>query len=249
MANDKERYFLVTSGRAGSSLLGAILADAGGDFGMPTPDSWDPTSGQMEHPLSVEAGRLFRRAYYLRKGKRYFLFYKYLIDFRRSRGKKKLRQLLKDTRFVKIASVEMIQHGAKLGHQPRIIAIYRRFPGVARSLFLRRRDMGYDDILDTYCRTNRNALLMLDVYGGCAISFEELVDPRQTSWAAALGAVTGLDRDALLSARDSRVTKSQKKDDRPVNLDAPEADHVFNQLNSLKGLAIAPSKQASRYWS
>ena len=89
MNDDKVRFIMVTTGRSGSSLLAAIIADAGGKFGFPSKDKWDPESGAMEHPLAQQASLLFRRAYYLRRVKRLFFFYKYLIDIRRSLGKKK----------------------------------------------------------------------------------------------------------------------------------------------------------------
>ncbi len=87
MNDEKVRFIMVTTGRSGSSLLAAIIADAGGNFGFPPEDEWDPESGAMEHPLAQQASHLFRRAYYLRRAKRLFLFYKYLIDIRRSLGK------------------------------------------------------------------------------------------------------------------------------------------------------------------
>jgi LPS sulfotransferase NodH len=34
MVGDQRRYFILSAGRSGSTLLAAILADAGGDFGM-----------------------------------------------------------------------------------------------------------------------------------------------------------------------------------------------------------------------
>ena len=42
------KYFIVTVGRTGSSLLCAVLADASADFGMKAPEDWDPRRGVME---------------------------------------------------------------------------------------------------------------------------------------------------------------------------------------------------------
>ena len=67
MNDELVRFIMVTTGRSGSSLLAAIIADAGGNFGFPSEDEWDPAAGAMEHPVAQEASRLFRRAYYLRR--------------------------------------------------------------------------------------------------------------------------------------------------------------------------------------
>ena len=45
---EQKRFFIVNPGRTGSTLLAAILADAGADFCFETPESWDPTTGDTE---------------------------------------------------------------------------------------------------------------------------------------------------------------------------------------------------------
>lgn len=246
MNDDNLRLIMVTTGRSGSSLLAAVIADAGGNFGFPSEDEWDPAAGAMEHPVAQEASRLFRRAYYLRRVKRLFFFYKYLIDIRRSLGKKKLREVLKEAHFIKADNMDLwVWHLTKLGYRPRIITTYRRFADNARSLFVLR-GMHFDDIVDYYCRINQNALLMLDVYGGCAVSYEELVDPEDTAWADALALTTGLSRDALLAARDKRIEGKVQHGPEAVGLSDPKAERIFEKLRKLKGIAVGPSPQFHR---
>ena len=246
MNDEKVRFIMVTTGRSGSSLLAAIIADAGGNFGFPPEDEWDPESGAMEHPLAQQASQLFRRAYYLRRAKRLFLFYKYLIDIRRSLGKRKLRKVLKEAHFIKANNMDLwVWHLTKMGYRPRIIATYRRFSDNARSLFIMM-GMGFDDIVDYYCRINQNALLMLDTYGGCAVSYEEVVDPEDTAWADALALTTGLGRDALLAARDKRIGDKVKQNQEVVELSDPTADRIYEKLRKLKGVAVEPSPQFHR---
>ena len=48
--NDNRRFFVVTVGRTGSSLLASILADAGADFGVQSEDKWDSGGGAYELP-------------------------------------------------------------------------------------------------------------------------------------------------------------------------------------------------------
>lgn len=44
------RYFIMTPGRTGSSLLCSILSDAGADFGPVDAGSWDRNGGAFELP-------------------------------------------------------------------------------------------------------------------------------------------------------------------------------------------------------
>jgi LPS sulfotransferase NodH len=48
--NDKYRYMLVGTGRSGSSLLSAILADAGANFDMPNVSAWIEDQEPMNIP-------------------------------------------------------------------------------------------------------------------------------------------------------------------------------------------------------
>ena len=59
--NDNRRFFIVTVGRTGSSLLASILADAGADFGVQGKADWDPAGGAYEHPSLVPVIRKFER--------------------------------------------------------------------------------------------------------------------------------------------------------------------------------------------
>ncbi len=246
MNNENLRFIMVTTGRSGSSLLAAIIADAGGNFGIPPEDEWNPESGAMEHPVAKEASWLFRRAYTLRRARNHFFFYKYLIDIRRSLGKRKLRAVLKEAHFIKAGDADLwVWHLTKLGYLPRIITTYRRFSDNARSLFIMA-GMGFDDIVDYYCRVNRNALLMLDAYGGCAVSYEEVVDPEQTAWADALALTTGLSRKDLLASRDRRIKGHIQHDPEVVELSDPAADRVYENLRKLKGIVVEPSPQIRR---
>ncbi len=246
MNDDNVRFIMVTTGRSGSSLLAAIIADAGGDFGFPPEGEWDPVSGAMEHPLAQQASKLFRRAYYLRGAKRLFFFYKYLNDIRRSLGKKKLRKVLKEARFVKAGSTDLwVWYLTKMGFRPCIIATYRRFEDNARGLFIMT-GMGFEDIVEYYCRINQNALLMLDVYGGCAVSYEEVIDLDDTAWADALAQTTGLSRDALLAARDNRIKGNVPQHREAIGPSDPRAERTYEKLRKLKGIAVEPRPKFRR---
>lgn len=250
------RTILVTSGRAGSSLLAAVMADAGLDFGLDVPANWHRGSGAVEHPLGRSASRLFDRAAQIEGGRRYFFGYKYLADVRISLAKRKLRRLLRDVDAVKSADTDLwIPHLPKMGYAPTVVVPYRDPLGVARS-FLMQAKRSWPEVRPSYVRVNRNALLYLHSFGGCAIESTELTDPDQTAWASALGQATGLDAAALLAARDRRLDRSAAEapsadhteaDARPSpSLADPEADGIYQALRGLKGRALPPSDQGRR---
>lgn len=248
---DLTRYFIVTTGRSGSSLLAAILGDSGADFGLSVPKDWDKNSGTLEHPAIDEVSRLFRRARYVSAGKRYFLFYKYLIDMRRSLGKKKLKRALRTIRYSKGENFDLwIWHVIKLGYRPQIIVTYRNFVDTAIGYYIIH-GLDTQDFAARYTRAYRNALLMLNVFGGCAVDYAELIDPAETAWAEALARVTGLDRERLIESRAQRVEQRSGADvtgNTMANLTIPEVDGVYKDLQQLRGVYIPPSRQIMRKW-
>ena len=87
---------------------------------------------------------------------------------------------------------------------------------------------------------------MLDTYGGCAVSYEEVVDPDDTAWGDALALTTGLSRNALLAARGKRIKDKILKYPEAVGLSDPTADRIYENLRKLKGVAVEPSPQFRR---
>ncbi len=251
MEENRARYFIVSSGRCGSSFLAAILADAGADFGMPTPSDWTQDSGALEHEDINYVSRQFRRAEYLLPRKRISLVAKYLIDIRRSLGKKRARDVLRHIRYAKSDNLDLwIWHVTKMGYRPHLIISYRAFDKTARSFHVLR-GTGLPHFAEGYCRTYENALLMLDVYGGCAISFEELVNLNETSWADALSRTTGIAATTLIECRNARLkppsdTRTGKCPRVPLR--SQEATDIEERLRQLKGQFFPASSQIVRKW-
>ena len=262
MSDDRIRYFIINSGRCGSSLLAAILADSGADFGLPVPKDWSQDEGALEHPDVDYVSRQFRRAAYLLPRKRSSLLVKYLIDARQSLGKKRARQVLPKITYAKTDNLDLwTWHLTKMGYRPRIIVSYRDFAATARSFFILR-GLHFHQFAANYSRTYENALMMLDVFGGCAVSFEEMVNPEETAWAEALSQATGIPADRLLHHRGERLKEGGgKPKDRPsaeagpssanrpkIELSDPRATMVEQQLRQLKGCYLPPSAQVQRKW-
>lgn len=241
-----KRYFIVTNGRSGSSLLAVLMADSGADFGMKAPAGWDPRTGQMENQAIKEAAHHYRRAFDIDHGRRYKLCPEFEARLRRRRGRRWLQRALGQAEYFKIGDLDLlIQPTFRLGFLPQVILIYRRFEPNLASLVVGRTHTGPDDLAAEYVRIYRQGLLLMHCFGGCAIGYERLVDPQQRQWAAALGEITGLPEDALLQARSVRLRSSAARP-QPAAGQYPELDRLYEALESESGKPIAPSSATLR---
>jgi hypothetical protein len=242
---DRVRYFIVTLGRSGSSLLAAILADAGGDFGVHAPEKWDPRSGQMEGVAIKRAAHHYRRAYDIGEGRKFLLSPALETKVRLRRGRRHLQRALQESRFLKIGDLDLVvQPSFKLGYQPRVILNYRQLEPNLPSLLVGRTHVGPDALAREYIRIYRQGLMLVQTFGGCTIGYNELQDPNLSEWADALAATTAFDRQALLDSRDRRVQGlADPGGTEPVY---PEAYALFEAMHALSGRGIEPSRQVVR---
>ncbi len=244
-SDDGRRFFVVTSGRTGSTLLCAILADCGAGFAMPTPPIWDTARGDMEHPELRRGADLMRRAYEISPERPPPGLRRVAWSVLRSRAKARLKRLMRQATYVKGENLDlMVQPAFKLGYTPTIILSYRRFEETAISASLRSGHATLQILARYYERLNRNALLLLSTFGGCVVGYEQLVDLQDVSWAAPLASVTGLAVAHLIEARSRRV-QAQSPRAGIGGLDRGAAD-VFEMMNRLRAQAIGPSAQSVR---
>lgn len=236
----RRRYLIASDGRAGSTLITAILAAAGADLGMRPLEEWNPLGGAHEHPGLDRLNRALEQANHLTAHAQTFPGLRWLARFLRSRAKARVRQLMARAHYVK-ASPLAAAYVFKLGLMPQTIAVYRDFGDLARSKMLLER-MPWPNVADRALHTYRNALVAIHTFGGCAISYEEMIDPRQTGWLDALADCTGLDRDALLQAR-NRIVKPRQTSDRRGELFRLDErlEAVEKDLRSLRGRYVPPS--------
>jgi hypothetical protein len=245
--SERQRFFILSSGRSGSTLLAAVLADAGAEFGVGTPEQWDPGTGALEHRELHRVAAWMGYAYDLSPDRPGIGPRRYLWDIYRSIGKTRLRRLLRIARYVKGQGADFaVQPAFKMGYFPTIIVSYRRFEDFATSSGLKRGHSNLETLVKYYNRVNRNALLLLRMFGGCVVSYEALSDPSDKSWADPLAAVTGLPANQLIAARSRRLRSADRRDE-PQPLDASAAE-TFASLDALRGLAIPPSAPAFRSW-
>jgi len=236
----RRRYLIASDGRAGSTLITAILAAAGADLGMEAVETWDPLGGAHEHPGLDRLNRALEQANYVTALAQTLPGLRLLARFLRSRAKARVRQVMARAHYVK-ASPLAAAYVFKLGLMPQTIAVYRDFGDLARSKMLLER-MPWPNVADRALHTYRNALVAIHTFGGCAISYEEMIDPKQVGWLDALADCTGLDRDALLQAR-NRIVRPRRKEtlaSETFRLD-DRLEAVAKDLRSLHGRYVPPS--------
>lgn len=244
----RDRFFIVTSGRSGSSLLATILADAGADFGIPTPEQWYAGGGALEHPELHRVSAWMSYAYEISPDRPGIGLRRYLWDIYRSIGKSHLRKLLSKAAYIKGQGADFaVQLAFKMGYFPTVIVSYRTFEEFAVSSAMKSGRSNVETLVNYYNRVNRNAILLLKMFGGCVVRYADLTDPTSTAWATAIGDVTGLSAERLLASRDRRVSAPQS-----ASLESPifdeSAQHTYSAIDALAGRVFLPSPQALRSW-
>ena len=238
-----QRYFVLTAGRTGSSLLCAILADAGANFGMQAPRDWDPRRGVMENETMRLATHHYRRAYEIDQGRRFKISPGLEAKWRRGLGRNKLRQALGEADYFKIGDLDLaIQPSFKLGYQPKLIISYRQFEPAATSLLVGRTHNGPDELAADYTRLYRQGLMLLHCFGGCVVAYTDL-HAGSAVWGS-VAEVTGLEGTRLLAAAGERVQEPPADEPSPILY--PAAHAVYEQLEALRGQHVAASRPARR---
>ena len=240
------RFFILTAARSGSTLLSAILADAGADFGMAIPKQWDRAGGDLEHPGLYRALKYFAKAETISKRRPGFGVSRLRWVLSRSRGKKTLSAVLSSTRFVKHYSAhKLVRHAFKIGYFPIVILSYRRFEDQALSFGLMDPHADWELLCENYQEVYCNGLWLLTTFGGCVVAYEKVIDPNDCSWAEPLADVTGLPVAKLIDARDCRVAHAPPR--LAIRVDA-QADTLYQGMQALSGKVVPPSPQALRSW-
>ena len=245
VAGEDQRSFIITAARTGSTLLSAILADAGADFGMTAPQEWDRAGGGLEHPELWRALRYFRKAEAISTGRPPFGIARIRWNAYRSLGKKLLRAGLGRARFAKLYGAhELVRPAFKIGFFPTVILSYRRFEDQALSLGLMHAHASWESLRDNYQHVYCNGLWLLNTFGGCVVGYKNLADRDDSTWVKPLARTTGLPIERLVEARDYRIDALS----RPARTGSVDrtAGRVFDAMEALSGKAIPPSEQALR---
>lgn len=228
----KERYCIVGAGRSGSSLLAAILADAGAEFDLDQREI-DREYGAYEHPRLQAAGRWLSRFEKIDSS----LWPDWLgKDLCKRRVLGCLEAALSRARFAKTTSlVKMLHFVYQLDYAPKVIAAFRPFGDYSRSRYVRH-GWSATRLIDEYADVNLTAYFQVHVFGGCAIGYEDLVNPDASAWADALAELTGIPRQALKTSRDKRL-QARRYEPMGLELD-PKPGEIYDKLTSLRGQVL-----------
>jgi hypothetical protein len=237
----RDRFLVVSPGRSGSSLLCSILAGAGANFDMSPMISWDKRSGAFEHPGIRRAHQWWRRALKLRAS---LIPERLGYTFCRRKTRVALATVLGEARFVKSTQLVWLVHPIyQLGYIPRIIVSYRSLESQAASRFLKSGAQA-TEMVENHINTYATAAVELQVFGGCVVDYDDLVDENECAWAEALGGVTGLQYEAILTSRReivkprARAMMSTVLDMSVLDARLPLLDATFS---GLKGKVILAS--------
>jgi hypothetical protein len=244
---DKERVFIITPGRTGSSLLCAVLARAGAEFGIPGRESWNPDSGEMEHPALTRATHLYAKADRLAggQGKPADPLHAALWAINRSLARRQLAKALGAGRYLKAGNADLaLQPALRLGYRPRVILSYRRLEPIVASFLMRSSYFTVDMLVASYVRAMRNGLAAVSLFGGCVVSFEELQSAQETGWAKSIAQLTGLEANHLLDARQT-LAKPREPELRMPCL-SQEADRLWREAEVMRGRLCGTMRPALR---
>ena len=244
----EERFFLVTTGRSGSSLLAAIIAASGGRFGLPAVNNWDASNGALEHREFGQASALLAKAHQLSEVRPPDPYRALFWTVYRHSAKRLLRQALSEATFVKSGDTDLcLPMAIQLSFAPRVIVSYRRPEGQIASQYVRGKYQSIDYLLERYVRVMRNALGAVRTLGGCVVSYDDLHDRSADAWAYALGELAGLDPEALLRHR-ADLVRPEPRDETRLCL-SQEAERLWREAEDLRGMVFNATRPAVRMQS
>lgn len=251
---ERKRYFILSPGRAGSTLLSLILADSGGLFYSDKRGVLAPRSGTRisEHPKLNKVSYMLEQALRMQLQHKYSLFYSLyyhkIITYKRFTARRILKRFLESSHYFK--NINEFHHTvrltAHLGYWPVVILNYRNYHTWMGSLYPGQRYQTVTSLTDNYVSALRNGLALLGLFGGCTVSYEELVDPQATGWADALGQATGLAAGNLLENR-SRLFKAPGPES-PLYVSEEAAERLEARAREFSGISVQPSRVAFQYW-
>ncbi|MEQ8231727.1 MAG: hypothetical protein RLW61_05675 [Gammaproteobacteria bacterium] len=244
--SSRERIFVVTFGRSGSSLLCAILADAGADFGVPVPAQWDPRHGALEHRDIKRAAHHMRRAFDLDHGRRFRFSPELEARWRRRRARHWLARALPQADAFKIGDLDLlVQMSFALGYAPRVVLNYRDFEQALASTLVGRKHVGPDALAAEYARVCRQGLALVRTFGGCVVGYEDMLGDPAGAWLDALAASTGLAAESLRAAAARRITATEAAP-AATGMLYPECRRLYDLLAAQAGRAFPPSRTVLR---
>jgi len=228
----KQLFCIVGTGRSGSSLLAAIIANSGGNFGLPAQVDWDSEKGSMEHPLCHVCYSCLSR---ISKLKESILPQNIFgISIMYSRFKRKLLRL-QAVDFVKSSTlIWIVPYLRKVGISPTIIISFRDFESFAFSR-LNKFGWDYNKLVNIYTNVYMTAWLQLHLYGGIIVDYADVQNMDRNEWISCLSTLTGLNVKDLINSRDRMVRQTKPRPKiLPQNVDSTvyDIENLFLQYKN-----------------
>jgi len=231
----KKVFIVVGSPRTGTSLMCAVLSDAGADFGVSS-ESWNRTGGAFEHPILVSSYKYLKR----------ITFFKQFSDTAAKRIEKKLskniHELFEQVNFAKFPPLSHMlpYYIKKEGYDVTVILAYRKFEDYALSMLIKNPG-SVKKLKEDYIDMYQTGLILLNIHGGCAISYEEITNESETGWIDALAAATDLEKAKI---EEARATRNRKKIEsvNSFNLHDPQCDSIYTELSKYRGKAVLKNR-------
>ena len=105
----------------------------------------------------------------------------------------------------------------------------------------------YQGMADHFAATYQTGLVALEVFGGCLVHYDELVDRSAAAWLSRVARVTSLDEPKLRAARDRLVTDNLDVGDgaRFADLD-PRMLRLDDAMRAVPADVVEPGRLAAR---
>ncbi len=214
------RYFVVTFGRSGSSLLSHVLQRSGATFNLPHSKEVNTYSEHLENPVidlaikAADAANRCNRNDPLRIGRIRFNLWRSIA--KRRLGKALSRAVYSKSR----GNTLVIPLAPSVGYDPKLIVMYRNFGDVLISDIEKSKNVPsyYAAQLE---RTFSDAQFLLNRFGGLIIDFDDLVDVKRQAWIEPLAELTGLDAALIARTRSELVRENFTKPQKEVVVPRP----------------------------
>ncbi len=248
----KKKYFILTPGRCGSSLLSSILDDAGASFPAARKMSWNPLAGAYEDDRLDRMAFLLAQAHTIQSKLEYEPFYKLyhkkFVTFKRFLAKREMHRIFAEASYFKETGNMhyAVRFAAHIGYWPVIILNWRSYEHWMGSMYPGQRNFDIEDLTARYVAILRNSLALLSLFGGCVVNYTEIMDPEARDWAVNLGHVTGLDTETLLESRRKRYRPSGAET--ALAVWDPAAEKIQEMIRSFEGQSLVPAPAAVKRW-
>lgn len=232
--NISNKFLIIGNPRTGSSLLASVLAGAGANFGVKD-QQWNRKSGAFEHPLLINTYKYLKR---MKSSKSYS---DRLSRYYSKKVCKNLNTLYNQVDFAKYPPLSHMlpYYCKKAGHEIRVIVSYRKFEDFATSMMIKD-GLTYEQLKKDYLEMNYSAIFLLNIYGGCCVSYEELTSMSDLEWIDNLAELCSLEAELIsqeINGRKKVITSSN-----PIQINDSECDKVYELLQKYKGKLLSPDK-------